>query len=704
MTMPEHVRLELSGLLWSLGDGSFSPADVARIEELAVEYPEVHALYAQYMVICGMLQWERASHPSVSFGESMTVVGQVANLSQTGSKLGRLATCPTQNPTANDSPVLALPADCLGQPGAVELPNQPAAVPPSPFPLPPFASPLPVPPTIIGVSAPMVPSGLGFFGGVYHGTVAFFSQEVPFSILVATLIFGLGGLIGSLMTVEHYAQLATNGPRQPVSASVPGEWHPAPERREPETVMVGQITGMVDCTWIDNHFAPAHNRVALGAKYMLASGLMEITYKTGARVILQGPCTYEVESPAGGYLSLGKLMARVEKKRGRGGEGEKGRPADLAALSPSLPLSPSPPLFSVRTPTAIVTDLGTEFGVEVNNAGETRSHVFCGKVVLAALAADGEEQGRKVVLEANQSARVEKSEKKDGPSRVIVARKDAVKPEEYVRVEQMAVKVKEVRERPLKAFRQWQTFSEQLRRRDDLLAYYDFQRDADNPRDENGAELLRNRAKTGRQFDGHVWGSLRLGMAKGRFHGKEALKFANPGDGVRINIPTECRQMTLAAWIYLERPPETYASLLMTDKTAPAMCHWQLIPDGTMSLTVVGRQYEYYSLPVLDNACKSPWRFVAAACDCDAGEVAFYLDGKPAGSRPLAKDTAAVRIGSATIGAWESGEHWQSSPNPMRVFDGRMDELMIFHAVLSAEEIKTLAARHDNLPDARGAK
>ena len=38
------------------------------------------------------------------------------------------------------------------------------------------------------------------------------------------------------------------------------------------------------------------------------------------------------------------------------------------------------PLFSVRTPTAVVTDLGTEFGVEVDNSGATLSHVFRGKV------------------------------------------------------------------------------------------------------------------------------------------------------------------------------------------------------------------------------------------------------------------------------------------------------------------------------------
>ena len=40
--------------------------------------------------------------------------------------------------------------------------------------------------------------------------------------------------------------------------------------------------------------------VPLGRKYELASGLMEITYDTGAKVILQGPVTYEVESNEAG--------------------------------------------------------------------------------------------------------------------------------------------------------------------------------------------------------------------------------------------------------------------------------------------------------------------------------------------------------------------------------------------------------------------
>ena len=104
--------------------------------------------------------------------------------------------------------------------------------------------------------------------------------------------------------------------------------------------------------------------VSLGDTFVLASGLMEITYDTGAKVILQGPVTYEVESVAGGYLSVGKLTARMEKKINAERKRQGVRSPDLAQSSYSL--------FAIRTPTATVTDLGTEFGIEVDKEGTPR--------------------------------------------------------------------------------------------------------------------------------------------------------------------------------------------------------------------------------------------------------------------------------------------------------------------------------------------
>lgn len=72
------------------------------------------------------------------------------------------------------------------------------------------------------------------------------------------------------------------------------------------------------------------------------------------------------------------------------------------------------PLFSVRTPTAIVTDLGTEFGVEVSEEGRTTSHVFRGSVRVNSTGGNDQTGTTSRVLQANESAVVEPSPEGDG--------------------------------------------------------------------------------------------------------------------------------------------------------------------------------------------------------------------------------------------------------------------------------------------------
>ena len=257
------------------------------------------------------------------------------------------------------------------------------------------------------------------FGGPALGVRGYFPQGVLLSYLVATVLFGLALLAGSFITVSP--------PEQLVQVEANRDLPPPPlaDRSEREPASVGRITGMVNCRWADPTIdAPESDDVPLGRKYALASGFMEITYHTGAKVILQGPATYEVESASGGFLSLGKLTARVEAKKGTGpigaqhplgrsgqldlspfspqDSGSKGeRTANLARSQkerePTTSLAPRPSLlFSVRTPTAVVTDLGTEFGVEVGKEGRTISHVFRGAVKLQ-LAGD-KDRTQEVVL------------------------------------------------------------------------------------------------------------------------------------------------------------------------------------------------------------------------------------------------------------------------------------------------------------------
>ncbi|NLF07773.1 MAG: hypothetical protein GX594_07305, partial [Pirellulaceae bacterium] len=68
----------------------------------------------------------------------------------------------------------------------------------------------------------------------------------------------------------------------------PGE--SSPDR--PAPVFVGRITGIAGAKWSDDpdYLPPIGIYVRLGRQYKLKSGLLEITYDSGAKVILEGPC------------------------------------------------------------------------------------------------------------------------------------------------------------------------------------------------------------------------------------------------------------------------------------------------------------------------------------------------------------------------------------------------------------------------------
>ncbi len=212
-----------------------------------------------------------------------------------------------------------------------ELPHQPDGPPPEPL----------IPPIIIDTSAAPSPPLLATF---------FAPGGWAFSYAAATVVTGLLLLVLWAWTVSYDREIAV----------LPPHSTPPAEGTEKPSELVGRIIGTADCRWADpDDIPPAAIRA--GRKYELAAGLLEISYDSGAKVILQGPCTYEVDSPAGGFLSLGKLTARVETLSAVSSQ------QSQISRSPNLQISK----FVVRTPTATVTDLGTEFGVEVDEAGAT---------------------------------------------------------------------------------------------------------------------------------------------------------------------------------------------------------------------------------------------------------------------------------------------------------------------------------------------
>ena len=222
---------------------------------------------------------------------------------------------------------------------------------------------------------------LPLFSTITQGTVGYFSSGWPMAYLVATVVMAVGLLLGSVVHVSQPDHVANQSALP--SPSGRGAESMLPSGHRPEGLVggrgaggegsenvaqsrpaVGRITGMVDCQFDRPKSQDLRPKtvVSLGDVLALRSGLLELTYNTGTKVILQGPVTYEVESAVGGYLSLGKLTAKLEKNDKR-----ETLNAERSASSSSFIVHRSS--FAVRTPTAIVTDLGTEFGVEVDQAG-----------------------------------------------------------------------------------------------------------------------------------------------------------------------------------------------------------------------------------------------------------------------------------------------------------------------------------------------
>ncbi len=483
----------------------------------------------------------------------------------------------------------------------------------------------------------------------------------PVAYLIAAVVCGIGVLIGAFTHVSNPVH---------VVQGVIDERHPNPEVSDSTSPnaakTVGRITGMIDCRWAEasrskvqgSRLGQSRNPeipkslVSLGDTFNLVSGLLEITYETGAKVILQGPVNYRVDAENSGFLAIGRLTGQVDTTRAKG--------------------------FAVHTPTATVIDLGTEFGVEVNDSGATYARVFRGRVDVKP---DGEQfvsEAETIQLTENESVLVASGKS----SRKTTVRRDPTDSVDFVRFGDLPKLNEQSRLRP---FRRWQEYSGKLRDDPSLLAYYDFQQRQGRP------DVLTNvAAKDDRSLDGSIEQAV---WTEGRMPGKHALYFQRPDDFVQINLPRTVEEMTLAAWVNVASLHDdtfqgypVFNGLLMSDNwSEPGQLHWQFGPDGCAILGRFPREGRegalWQSSAVFDHSRLRRWTHVAVAID-QSDHVKFYVNGQ------LTDDVAAsggqhtpICIGSARIGVWNQEP---------RTFNGRVDELAIWGRTLEQDEIRQM--------------
>ncbi len=403
-----------------------------------------------------------------------------------------------------------------------------------------------------------------------------------------------------------------------------------------DAACVAQITAEKGSQWSTSITPPTEMmRLRVGQQLQLETGMAQITYSNNATVLLQGPASFTVASPNSGFLSQGKLTARAEKEQA----GQ----------------------FAIITPDARFIDLGTEFGVMIDDKGHVAAAVFSGKVKAEAKLPDGRwttgisiREGEAVVCEAANFTRLV-AQRSNFPSLQPLP--------------------------PPPQYQRWLEASQKLQKNPDLLAYYDFQPDPDNPK------ILRNRAPTGAALDGEIQNAAWI---DGRFTGKRALEFMAADAGVRVNLPGKYQQMTLIAWVNSKQLMNKYNGILLSDGwLRTGQLHWQLRASRQIETNIFGQNIAneaYCSTEAVTADQLGRWCMISAVIDTP-DRCTLYINGDYFQQLKSVK-IPAIEIGAAMIGGWNK----EDSPDKdiIRTLSGRIDELAIFTKALSAKDIKDI--------------
>jgi hypothetical protein len=393
--------------------------------------------------------------------------------------------------------------------------------------------------------------------------------------------------------------------------------------------------------WGDTDPPPRLGAPLPPGRLLLKSGLAQLEFYSGATVILEGPADLQLLSTTEAYCARGKLRVTVpEQARG----------------------------FTITTPKCDLVDRGTEFGLSVNPA-RTEVHVFKGLVEL--YEAGGDRTSRPgQELATGRGVRLEQA----GAAQAIASDTTA-----FVTAQDLAAR----REAQLRQRRRdWLQASERWKHDPSLLVYYTFE-----PEQSWSRTLVDQVSERQRAHDGVIVG-CRWGA--GRWPGRQSLEFKQVSDRVRLHVPGDFDALTLAAWVRVDALPNQNNSLFMIDKWPACAPHWQIGQDGTLILGVRDprklQNAHYHAIGALPPSRWGQWVHLGVVYE-RGGSVTQYVDGRAVSREPVLFD-APLRLGNAEIGNWAVGSH--RSHQPIRNFNGGIDEFMLFSRSLSEQEIEQL--------------
>lgn len=363
----------------------------------------------------------------------------------------------------------------------------------------------------------------------------------------------------------------------------------------------------------------------------LKSGIAQIDFFQGARVVIEGPAEFQLISSSEASCTQGKLIAYVPQQA-------KG--------------------FRINTPKGSIVDLGTEFGLKVN-AKSSEVHVFNGEVEL--------QKGSESVNLLKEG---------QGMSFGLSTQLIAANTSSFASLKEFnshAAFLDRAR------FEHWLSQSDKMKSDSDLKIYFDFQEDTN-------ARSLRNHAPQGE--DGNIVGT---GWTEGRWLGKRALEFRNKSDRVRLSIPGETQALTMALSVRVDGLDRPRSALFMSDDWIHRRIHWQILDNGRIRFgaAVFGHNGDHYDSPVYFTPERfGSWVHLAVVFDPAAKELRHYANGTLLSRLPLV-DSSPLKIGLAELGNWNIANDHDGTFN-IRYLKGAMDEFALWNRALSDDEINKL--------------
>jgi len=423
-----------------------------------------------------------------------------------------------------------------------------------------------------------------------------------------------------------------------------GRWgsrlsHPS-ERKGTTSKAVAMLDRVVDAQWDQRGEAPRLGAPLEPGWLRLKSGLAQIVFYSGARVVIEGPTDFQLVSPNEALCQSGRLIAEVP---------------------------PQAKGFRVNTPQMNVTDLGTSFGLDAKER-RTELHVFKGSVEFQPAASTAKQN-----LQEGAGAVAESS----GPTRLISAN-----PTAFASLFDLQLKSSDA---GVLRHEQWRAASSRLDEDPSLLVHFDFEQTNISDWHLPNASQRKDAAPDA-TIVGCQW-------VEGRWPDKRALEFRGVSDRVRLSVPGEHESLTLAAWVRVQGLDRQISSLFMSDGFVAGTVHWSIRQDGVLALTAIGSERGRYQIchspPVLTLDQFGLWVHLAVVIDGRAKRLEHYLNGVSVSEESLTIKPP-FRVGVAELGNWNAQGFPKNDPFMIRNFSGAMDEFCLFSRALNASEIRAL--------------